>query len=259
MVGAADPGDAVLDEIDARTPQPVALSFDKMTGDLWITDVGADDWEESSYLCIRRRTTVARHRRAARKPGLKRPPTHVCQPQRHHHPADLGNTAARTGTSITGSFVYRGSRNTSSEPTSSATTIPAGSGRSKPRRRVGDPRTRRHHAAHHLLRRSRDGTLYVADRGTNQIYRIADTQNADYLRITEAAVFGPSLRITFGAEIGKSYRLQCSDSMAAGDWQYITDPEQAADYQHAFFAPAPDGTPAARFYRVAEVEVNAPI
>ncbi|MEC9056405.1 MAG: hypothetical protein VX633_13905, partial [Verrucomicrobiota bacterium] len=97
------------------------------------------------------------------------------------------------------------------------------------------------------------GELYVASLFTGDIHRLGDTRGASYLRITDAS-FTPqgSAQVTFGTESGKRYQLQWSNDLR--DWINLGTPRTATGFELELTGNLPPlNLPEAAYFRVLEL------
>ncbi|HUF62387.1 MAG TPA: PQQ-dependent sugar dehydrogenase [Verrucomicrobiales bacterium] len=211
---------------------PWRWSFDRSTGDLYIGDVGQNNYEEISYA-------------EAGSTGLN----FGWRRYESIHPFNLSTELAagvetqpildlpqsQGERSITGGFVYRGQR------------FPRMQGLYL----FGDYVSRRLFAAcqdesgdwvRHTFPTTpyritsfgedENGELYLTDFASGGVYRILDTRDAAYLQIVSSAADEEEdqFRFTFGAQIGESYQVQQSSDLN-GVWVDVGDPVVAQDYR----------------------------
>jgi glucose/arabinose dehydrogenase len=251
-------GDAsTLDEIWALgLRNPWRFSFDRHTGDLWIADVGQGALEEINF-------------QSAGSDGGENYGWRFFEGERENvttgivpgEPVVPVHQYGRSlGRSITGGYVYRGTR--------------------YPRMQglyfyvdyyVGDFHGIRNDGQQGWEVRplfsgstrvttfgeDEDGELYYATdaSGTNpnSIFRISDVRDRFYLKGLSVEMEADGrLCLVFGSEIGEDYQLQVSSDLS--NWNFVGSVSRATDYTHRLIEPFVPELGRERFLRVVPIE-----
>jgi glucose/arabinose dehydrogenase len=239
---------------------PWRWSFDRLTGAMWIGDVGQGAYEEVSYAPP---NTPALNFGWRRYEGL-------------HPGAEFGQTQITLGTltdpvsevaqstgdrALTGGYVYRGTR----FPTMEGIYFfgDYGSGRIYGVQPAGTAWVRSTLSSSGFAVSSfgedEQGELYVADLqeagpNTGKIYQVGDLTDAGYLTTGNVTQDPDTLRITFefGAAVGRSYQVMTSTDLVT--WSPVGGVIVANAWTMTFTDPAdPPAQPGGRFYRVDEL------
>ena len=212
---------------------PWRWSFDRLTGEMFIGDVGQNAWEEISY------------EPAGSKGGLNFEWRRLEGLHTHNSRTDLsvGTAAApivefsqsRTGNrSITGGYVYRGTR----FPRMYGTYIygdyasrkvygtQRGGGAAESPEWITEELDRSRYSIS-AFGEDDFGNLYLADYGSGRIYAVEDTVESDYLRITSVSRSDDSTIVTLGVVPGEAYQLFASEDLV--NWTPAGETVQAPE------------------------------
>ena len=232
---------------------PWRWSFDRKTGDMYIADVGQYEWEEVNF--IPASSTGGENFQWRRIEGFNtfNSGTRLTKGTSTDPVFEYDHNA---GSSITGGYVYRGSRfprmegiyffgDYNSGRIWGIQQDPAGNWLN---REFLDTSLRIS-----AFGEDEQGELYVASLFTGDIHRLGDTRGASYLRITDAS-FTPqgSAQVTFGTESGKRYQLQWSNDLR--DWINLGTPRTATGFELELTGILPPlNLPEAAYFRVLEL------
>ncbi len=213
---------------------PWRWSFDRKTGDMYIADVGQGSREEVNFAPAS--NTGGKNYQWRREEGFTT--FSASTPLSTHGVStppifDYGRSSSTGGTSITGGYVYRGSK--------------------FPRMQgiyfVGDFNSRniwglqRDSQGVWLNRQfpqtnirfscfgeDEEGNLYAASLHNGQIFEITDTQDSGYLQITGSSLdsLSGNVQMTFGTEIGAEYQMQSSSDLTT--WQNLGASQTATGF-----------------------------
>ncbi len=234
---------------------PWRWSFDSLTGDIYIGDVGQNAYEEIDFQPA---GTGGLNYQWRRYEGFHDHNTGTAITVGVSTPPILETRRADGDRSITGGHVYRGSR----FPRMEGVYIFADylSGRAYAAQRQGTNWLMRSYpgivANVATFGEDEAGNLYLSNLGNGLVYEVRDSRDDQYLRILSLSRDPANGRITFtfGAALGRSYQVLVSEDFAT--WTNLGAPlsEPAnGDYRLTFTEPSdpPPGT-SSRFFLVRE-------
>jgi len=250
---------STLDEIWAiGMRNPYRFGFDRLTGDLYIGDVGQNAVEEMNfepagdpggrdYGWVHWEGT----RRNTGAPNGHRVPADPTFPV-HEYAQSVGGCSIITG------FVYRGSKFPRMYGTHFFSDYCNGDLRGLKRDDAGEWVVTQFLDMGILptgFGEAEDGTLYVvADDGTNRttLFRIEDSQDVNYLQNIETGQTKDGRpTVTVGVAVGRRYQLQISNDLE--NWTSVGVPVLANGFSLSFELPAGQFSPPRQFMRVAEL------
>ena len=231
---------------------PWRWSFDRKTGDMYIADVGQYEWEEVNF--IPAASTGGENFQWRRVEGFNtfNSGTPLTKGTSTDPVFEYDHNA---GSSITGGYVYRGSRFPRMEGIYYFGDYNSGRIWGLQRDPSGNWIDRQFlDTSLNVSSFGEDeaGNLYVASLFTGDIYRLSDTRGETYLQVTEAS-FTPDgeAQVLFGSEIGKRYQLQVSADLQS--WSDLGQPRMATDFDSEISAALPVPAPAEAYFRVMEL------
>ncbi|CAN5303145.1 PQQ-dependent sugar dehydrogenase [soil metagenome] len=236
---------------------PYRWSFDRLTGDMWIGDVGQNAFEEVNFQPADSPGGTnygwdfyeAHQRRNDANSGTPPPANELTFP--------VFEYGRSLGISITGGRVYRGT----TFPRMRGVYFVADylSGRFwglQPDGQGGFANLELLDSSLQISGFGEDpaGELMVTEFATGSLYRLTDTRDRHYLRVVTADLApGEPVTLTLGTGIGESYQLQVS--AALGTWQDVGNPIEASDTTLELTDPSPPAAPDGHlFYRAVRAQ-----
>jgi glucose/arabinose dehydrogenase len=234
---------------------PWRWSFDRETGDLYIGDVGQDAFEEINFEPA---GMGGRNYQWRRYEAFSLFSASTVLTVGESTPPILATRRADGDRSITGGYVYRGSR----FPRMRGVYVFADyvSGRAYAAQREDGEWAMRSYpgivSSVSSFGEDEEGNLYMTNLSNGRIYEVRDTQDAGHLQIVEFTRDPGNGRVsfTFGAALGRAYQVLVSEDLT--EWielgAPLTEPADG-DYRLAFDEPTdPAAGVQARFFRVRE-------